>query len=583
MEDTISKITKDVNAFYGIEPYIDELPYVHENNNELNGRKIYYISDLHVEFKDKKGYIDFTYEKYIDHVVAKMNGGDPFGDDPLLIVGDISCFMWQVDYFFKQLRMRRDGNIIFVLGNHDIWAYDKLENRELYCIIEEYRNICTKYDIELLHNELAFFFDERTGNGELLPYFKKIIISENDLISMGTEELRQYSKKAKLIIYGGIGFSGVCKICSKKGILYNAEMGLYRDIVPTLEEDIKESIKCENAYKKVLEALNDTQVIILTHCPFDNWTNIEYNPNFIYLNGHTHHDYFERTAERTIFADNQVGYSDDCYDLRYFIIEGTYDAFKDYKDGIYQITYEQYIDFNIGKNIRLKKKRDDKQIYMLKGSGYYMFVYYNSSKKLVLLNGGSSKRLGHNIDYYYENLGKYGTQLNAIMEKYTSALNSVSYSIKKIGGSGNIHGCIVDIDYYNHIYINPIDGRVIPYYAIDMTEKYVYTDLYTLIEDKSPSLLPGYIKWKNSEQNSFMLVPSSFELSNSEILVTDRSMYKASRVIKTIQYLLFQNIIRDWNDKVLKSFETHSEELYEEINKIQIDEKIFKLTTEKTP
>ena len=55
--------------------------------------------------------------------------------------------------------------------------------------------------------------------------------------------------------------------------------------------------------------------------------------------------------DKTVFADNQVGYSSDDYDLRYFLINGTYDSFINYSDGIYKITYEQYIDFNIGKNV----------------------------------------------------------------------------------------------------------------------------------------------------------------------------------------------------------------------------------------
>ncbi len=52
--------------------------------------------------------------------------------------------------------------------------------------------------------------------------------------------------------------------------------------------------------------------------------------------------------------------------MRYFLINGTYDSFINYSDGIYKITYEQYIDFNIGKNVRLKKKNDGKQIVLLK-------------------------------------------------------------------------------------------------------------------------------------------------------------------------------------------------------------------------
>lgn len=575
MDYLFSKSANKIDNLYGVEPITNELPYVHENGVNTTGRPIYYISDLHVEFKDKKGFKNLTYAKYIEHVISGMNGGDLFGDAPLLIAGDISCYLSQVDYFFSQLRMRREGRIIFVLGNHEIWSYDEESNRNLSHIIEEYRKICAKYDVILLQNELAFFYDERTGNGELLPYSKKIIISAHELVSIEPDKLKEYSRQAKLTVFGGIGFTGVCKTINKNGHLYNAEMGLYRDIIPTLEEDIKESQKCEIAYKKVFDTLKDMQVIILTHSPFNNWTNLEYNPNFIYINGHTHHQYFEMTKERTIYADNQVGYSSDSYDLKYFYVDGTYDAFRYYKDGIYEITYDQYLDFNIGKNIRIKKKKDEKQIYMLKRTGFYMFVYYNSSHKLVLLNGGSTKRLVHDMDYYYENLARYGLQLNAIMEQYTFALYTVSCNIKKIGGSGTIHGCIVDIDYYNHIYINPFDGRVVPYYAIDMEKKYVYKDLETLLEDKCPSLLTNFKKWENEEQDSFMLVPSSFELTNGAILVTDKNMYKASRVIKTIQYLLFQNVIRDWNDKILKNYESHSDDIFEEINKIQIDNKIF--------
>lgn len=575
MDNLFSKNIDDCKKLYGISDVTSDFPYTREIESGTTGRQIYYISDLHVEFKNRKGFNDDTYAQYINHVVIGMNGGDPFGDEPLLIAGDISCCLSHVDYFFSQLRMRREGLIIFVLGNHELWNYEETTNRKLSHIIEEYRKICLKHDVILLHNELVFFYDERTQNGELLPYFNHVIVSSNELLTIEADKLQKYSNQAKMIIFGGIGFSGTCKVTDKKGRLYNAEAGFYKDIIPTLEEDIKESKKCETAYKKVLTALEDTQVIILTHFPFNYWSNLEYNTNYIYVSGHTHHQYFERTKARTIFADNQIGYSCDCYDLKYFYIDGTYDTFKHYPDGIYTISYQQYIDFNIGKNIRLKKKNDGKQIYLLKRSGFYMFVYYNTSHKLVLLNGGSSKKLTHDIDYYYENLALYGVQLNAIMEKYTSILYDVSTNIKKIGGSGIIHGCIVDIDDYNHIYINPIDGRVVPYYAIDMEKKYVYKDLKMLFEERRPSLLPNYIKWKNEEPESFLLFPSCFEIANGATLVTDKNMYSTSRVIRTIQYLLFQNVIRDWNDKIIYRLKTHSEEVFKEINKIVIDENVF--------
>lgn len=577
MDYLLSKNSYSCDDFCGVSTTTDEFPDVHENKVNLTGKPIYYISDLHVEYKNKKGFKDCTYKQYIDHVVRKMNGGTPLGDDPLLIVGDISVSSSQVEYFFSQLRMRRDGLIIFVLGNHEIWDYDEKSNRNLLYIIEKYKKICTKHDIILLHNELAFFYDERTGNGELLPYFKRKIISTNELLSLESNTLQEYSRQAKLIVYGGIGFSGVCKDMDKKGRIYNAEYGLYKDIVSTLKADIEESIKCEKGYLKVLEALNDAQVIISTHTPFNHWSTFDYNPNFIYVYGHTHFHCFENTKERTIFADNQVGYSSDCYGLNYFYIDGTYDTFKYYKDGIHKITYNQYIDFNIGKNIKLKKKDDGKQIYLLKKSGYYMFVYYNACNRLLLLNGGSSKYLTHDINYYYNNLATYGQYLNIAMDQYTSAIYSVSCNVKRLGGKGNIHGCIVDIDYYNHIYLNPFDGSVVPYYAIDMEQKCVYKDLETLLKEKCPLLLPNYQKWKAKEADSFMMISSSSEIADGATLVHDKSIYKVSGAIKTIQYILFQNVVRDWNDRIIQKYKKHSEDVLEETNKININDNFLTL------
>lgn len=575
MDYLYTKNAYDFNNLYGITT-TNTFPYIHENQNNINGRAIYYISDIHAEFKDKKGFTDVSYAEYINHIITNMNGGGPFGDDPLLIAGDISCFSSQVDYFFSQLRMRREGIIIFVLGNHEIWNEDNMSNRNLPNIIEQYREICSKHDVILLHNELAFFYDDRTQNGELLHFFRKKIISANDLLSIDSDTLREYSIHAKFIVFGGLGFSGNCKTVSQKGTIYNAEFGLYKDIIPTLKEDIIESQKCENAYIKTLNAIGTSNVIVLTHSPFDNWSTLEYNPNFIYVSGHTHHNYFENTNERTIFADNQVGYSSDCYDLKHFYIDGTYDLFKYYNDGIYKITYEQYIDFNIGKNIQLKMKNDGKQIYMLKRSNFYMFVYYNSNNKLILLNGGTPKRLTYDIKYYYDNLEDYVLRLTSIMNKYTSALSTTSYIIKKIGGNGTIHGCIVDIDYNNHIYINPFDGRVVPYYAINTEQKYVYKNIESLLAEKCPLLLPNYQKWKNKESDTFMLIPSSFEITNAATLVTDKSMYKASMIIKTIQYLLFKNVIRDWNDKIIYKNNSQSYNIFDEISKMQIDDSILK-------
>ena len=560
--------------FLCLEPIVSATPCVHSNIEMQGKRKIFYISDIHCEFKFRKGYEKLSDQEYISHVIAKMNGDEPFGDNPLIIVGDISSQLKNVDFFFSRLRMRRDGIIIFILGNHEIWAYDS-PIRDLDKIVEMYRAICNKYDVILLQNELAFFYDERTGNGDLLPFFKHHIISEKDLLDLSIDKIQAYAEKAKMIVYGGLGFSGKCKAITRNGNIYNADVGLYRDIVPSLAEDIIQSFKCEKAYFKVVDALSNYPVIIATHSPFENWSESVYNPNYIYVSGHTHHNTFNMTLEKTLFADNQVGYTSDNYDLRYFLIDGTYDCFISYPDGIHEITYEQYIDFNIGKNVRLKKKNDGKQIILLKKGCVHMFVYYNASNSLMLLNGGSNKRLSHDLNYYYENLDKYAGNIKKLMSSYTDALLEVSKAIKTIGGEGTIHGCIVDIDCYNHIYINPIDGKITPYFAYDLKRKYVYKDLYALLEDKKPSLLSGYNDWKKMNPDNNMISIWNTALADRAVLVTDKSMYRASRIVKGIQYLLFQDIVREWNDKIL--FNNNQNETYSEIENIMIDKSIYNL------
>lgn len=552
---------------YGVSQIENGLQYFHENTDSL-GRSIYYISDLHIEFKNEKGFRGYNDCKYAEHVVNGMNGGSEYGDDVLLIVGDVSCYSSQVDFFFKQLRMRRDGIIVFVLGNHELWDWDEKQNRSLAYIVEKYKKICKKHDIILLQNELAIFSDERTQNGEIIKFSNKKVISEDELQKMSLEEIQEYSKEAKLIIYGGVGFSGVCKVKDKNGNIFNADMGLYRDIVPTIYEDVLQSKKCEKGYFKVLEALGDTQVVIMTHSPFDYWCNSKYNPDFIYVSGHTHHNYFERTKECTIFADNQIGYYSDSYELRYFYVDGTYDTFKEYKDGIYKISYKQYIEFNVGKNIQLKKKNDGNQIYMLKKSGYYMFVFYNSRNQLLLLNGGSSVRLNYDIDYYYDNLQFYGDCLNGIIKNHMEFLNRVSRRIKEIGGNGRIHGCIVDIDYYSHVYVNPLDGKIVPYYGLSMDKKYVYESFEKLLEDKCPKLLAGFRKFNDEKNLTNIQVIDSQTVE--KVFVGDRSMYSASNVIYNIQYLFYSNVIRNWNDKILKIKNMNTKEAIEEINKSAI-------------
>lgn len=548
-------MNKNTNA-HGIVEYGSLIECMHEDDGfHMGQRKIFYISDIHLEHKADKGFAEMPYEEYINHVVRRMIGDDPFGNDPLIIVGDVASSFAHFDFFLKQLRSSRDSKpIILVLGNHDLWAFDS-DSRECDNIIMEYRNICRKHDVIMLQNDIIFFYDCRTMNGEILQYYKHVLLSEDEILALSNAELQQYASKSQLIIWGSIGFSGKNKTVTSDGRLYNADYGLYHNVVSSLEEDIKRSQQCENVYLKICEALNTKEVVIATHCPMSDWTTSEHISRFRYVSGHTHRNMFENNDLRHIFADNQIGYKKDNYLLKYFLIDGTYDLFSEYEDGIHLITYEQYLEFNLGKNITLKLQDREKKIHMIKRSDYYMFVYYNKQSQLRMLNGGTGTILPlyHDIHYYYDNLITYGDNLKAIMQKYIALQCEVSQCIQKIGGTGAIHGCIVDIDYFNHVYVNPVDGKCTPYYAIDMEQKYVYQSLEALLSDKKPLLLKNYEQWKIENPNINLMVVSDANSVHEAVFYSSKSIYKPSRIIKRIQYFVFQNVVRNWNDTILKN------------------------------
>ena len=168
-------------------------------------------------------------------------------------------------------------------------------------------------------------------------------------------------------------------------------------------------------------------------------------------------------------------------------MDDRYDCFTDYEDGVYEITAQEYEDFARGKNILMTFNRQVNVLHMLKRNGYYCFIHENKTGGLSILNGGSLKRLETtDVQYYYENMDNVIASINAPLAKYSAYQEKIAREIKKIGGSGRIHGCIVDIDFYNHVYVNPFDGTITGYWAENIINKLVYPDVPTLLEAECP-------------------------------------------------------------------------------------------------
>lgn len=518
-------------------------------------QRIYYISDIHLNHKLLKKFpqhatrqeIIIYVRNFVRRMVSTSANINKFNSDYLLIAGDVS-FEFEISKIFYEelIKIWDPEKIVVTLGNHELWddnynGVKKNNETNLENIIQRYRDLFRSLEINFLHNELFVLYKNQ-----------RQIVSEEQLLKMNGNDLKEICLKSPFIIFGGLGFSGL----NRK---FNAGNGIYRDTISTLGEDLKQTQKFKNIYHQLEQAIGESkQVIILSHTPKENWTNEKYNSNWVYVSGHTHFNEYHLDEERTVYSDNQLGYYSSNVGLKYFKMSKIYNVFEYHEDGKYIISKEQYLDFNYGMGIRLQFNKSGGNIHMLKNQGLYCFIYEDTKlKKYYLLEGGKKHNLQYNsINYYFDKMPLYTKIVNETFADYNKFIKAISKDVQRIGGSGKIHGSIIDIDYLNHIYVNPYDGSVIPYYATSVVDKYVYTSIGDLLLAQRKDLYKNYQKLLEGDNNSKKVLIIGSQSLNVDTVnhVTDTLMYKPSKIMKVIQYLTEQNIIRIWNEEVLSTY-----------------------------
>lgn len=496
--------------------------------------RISYITDLHLMHRIQNAGcrsredVVFTLQKIVDAIVQESCG-------VTLIGGDISSDFSLFELFVKLLAHSAYGRqtFLFVLGNHEFWEFPDLSVEQ---ITDKYRKLLEEYDMYLLQNDL--FYENEVDNHGIIPYA--------ELEQMTHTELTEKLRCSRLIVLGGTGFSG----CNEE---FNANDGIYRNTI-NREMEIQESQKFENLYQELLPVLGQKNTVIFTHSPQKDWNS---NPNvhakFVYVSGHTHRNVFYDDGEERIYADNQIGYRNNNPHLKNFLMDWEYDYFSDYEDGIYEITAQAYQDFMRGTNISMDFSRKIHILYMLKKNGYYCFIHKSKQGLLSILHGGILKRLEHkDIQYYYDHMDQMIATIKTPMDKYTAFQEKVAGTIQKIGGYGRIHGCIIDINFFNHVYVNPIDLTVTGYWASGIIQKVVYPTIPSLLEEQCPQLYTNYQKLiEGKKTDPLMEKQKETQLAMLPQLYLDTDIYKASREISKMQRL-GSRILTIWNETSLK-------------------------------
>lgn len=505
--------------------------------NSTDERKIYYITDLHLMHRIQHAHCitkdDCVY--VVQRIIDTLLEDKPFGS-LILIGGDIASGFWVYQLFVNLLRKTIDElrlyvKVVFILGNHELWGF---QGHPINSIVEEYRCLLTDNNMHLIQNEILYL-DEASNI---------LCIPQQELKELTDKEIRERLRTARVIIFGGIGFSGYNQE-------FNANNGIYRSTL-SREDEVSESVKFENLYDRICACLSDKNIVIFTHMPFTDWHKEGCRQNdFVYVSGHNHkNDFYDDDVVR-IYADNQVGYHTEQPKLKYFYIDNMYDWFSDYEDGIHTITRDDYINFYRGKNLPLTFNRDINKLCMLKKNDYYCFIHENLSGSLTMLNGGSLKSLNSkDIQWYYDNMDAEIAYIKAPLDKFQSIQLQISNTVKDIGGSGYIHGAIVDIDFYNHIYVNPFDLTITPYFAWDIIEKYIYPNVPALLKSNCPLLYANYNKLLTGGQtNALIPKDEAAGLIVKPELYLSTDIYAASRELKKMQKLN-SNILSTWYDNV---------------------------------
>ena len=490
-------------------------------------RRVYYVSDLHLDYKMQKAGVDSLVdaERLVNQAVERIKGCG--WDSLILIDGDVSADFDVFMMFITTLKKRKSPfqKIVFTLGNHELWAFPG----ESYSgIMQRYLEVISDAGMFLLQNDILF--EDVNGNINR--------ISSEEICSSSPNKIREKTRCAFTTLFGGLGFAGY-------NIEFNADNGIYRGII-TRKEEIEQTQAFESLYQKVELALSDKPVIIMTHMPKDDWCSEGFQKNFIYVSGHTHRNVFYDDGEIRFYADNQAGYKGEFPYMKWFYVNKEYDYFEEYEDGIYEIDAEQYREFYRGKNVQLTFNRPVYKLYMLKKLGYYCFLHKSRTGTLTILNGGALRKLPVNdVRYYYDHMDEVVSRIKQPLIIYNSLQKQISAYIRKFGGYGSIHGCIIDIDFYNHVYLNPFDQTITAYWASDIVYKHVYPSLPALLEKECPLLYTNYQRMLCDESQDFILpVKYSIEIEKPKVYL-GTEIYRASREIRRMQKLA-AGILAGW-------------------------------------
>ena len=386
-------------------------------------------------------------------------------------------------------------------------------------------------------------------------------------------------------------------------------VGYHDDVIIYGAEEINHT--SEN-YQKALQVarLTGYKLICLSHYPIydiptpdsrahhDQIHVFDPDPDAVYFSGHSHQNTVKVTDTTQIYADNQVGYYTRGARFKYYMSGAPINPFSKICDGMHQISlieYEQYLKINdeYSSTVNLAKYTGNgAKLMMIRWQGYACFLLAKKDEAeneiWYICSGGSIKTVGKNIDkqYFIDNFPDMIAKCLGFINPYYDYMKQVAEEVCKITGNAFspwiIHGCIIDIDGFNHIMVNPNDHTFTYYYSPvmgvverfasakdliaenvtmvaqnrytyhldDVQQKYHYNEYQKMLDNYN------LLEFRHELQYVDQQLPAQVNSSTGEIGKLEKiqikgSMYGISAVMKQYQRLTGNKILRRWDDALL--------------------------------
>lgn len=522
-----------------------------------DGVRIAYISDIHLHHHLK--YYQNNEEQMLDDVVEKLHHSLEQLDEwklnriyAIFFGGDISEAPELTIKFLKKFRAKVNQPIFFVLGNHEYIEFENVQD-----CVDFYRKELRKLKITLLHNEY-------------------VVCNRS---------------KERFIIFGGTGFG-------KYDEKWNADTIV---CCPNFSRDdeFKETTLFETNYQIALNVAKREKLCMfcLSHYPISACLNNAYEKEVVYFSGHNHNNEYVRKEDKVLYADNQVGYKNNNIAFKEANSGLTINPYDGMKDGLYCTSVEDYLKFYrylgeyVGDGTLLYNRCKNGNLYVVKRKGYYGFFIISTkkgSKGISIVNGGVTKKLtaSTEISWICENFDIVVSKYLQMLLPLRKVQEKISKELKELGLDGTIHGLIVDIDFFHHIALDPIEGKAEFYFSSVFGSKMELPSFEEVIaslelrdwsSQRDYSLLRSQYEEKKCDYGYLLGAVSGanlLEVENNETKVLEQrtehlvsrseGMYKVSRKISPLQRLFTGHVLRDFDLRLTETQQqiAHRKKLY---------------------